>query len=274
MSKSRKLDKFYTKPEVVNDLFGYEGKWSEEVFEFIEFERYSNILEPSAGSGNFSNFLTRFGNVLAFDICPEDENVLEKDFLKDKIEIEENTIVIGNPPFGKQCSMAVKFFNRAASYQNISTIAFILPRSFKKKSLQDKLDLNFILKLNIDLEPNSFVFENNEVDVPCVFQIWQRTETRRTKSEKKELDNNMVFLKYEDCDENTVAIRRVGVYAGKAYLFKEQSKQSHYFVKHEEPSMMEKLLCYLNEIVWLHNDTTGPRSISKQQFIEKLNEFH
>lgn len=37
------------------------------------------FLEPSAGSGNFLNYLTHY---TALDIKPEDDRIIEQDFLK------------------------------------------------------------------------------------------------------------------------------------------------------------------------------------------------
>ena len=99
MSNSRKLDKFYTKHDIVKELFDEEGKWYEEVSEIIDFRKYDVILDPSAGTSNFSEFLTRFGNVIAIDISPQDnQHILQKYFLSEKLELDSKTITVGNPP--------------------------------------------------------------------------------------------------------------------------------------------------------------------------------
>ena len=141
-------------------------------------------------------------------------------------------------------------------------IAFILPRSFNKISLQDKLDRRFDLRLSIVL------------DVSYVFQIWERNNVLRIRPCKKILKDDMKFVKYEDCVMNTIAIRKNGVRAGKAQMFNNQSKNSHYFINHQDVSVTGELLSYLNDILWEHNDRLGIPSISKQQFIEVLNDFN
>ena len=55
---------------------------------------------------------------------------------------------LGNPPFGKNCSLAIKFFNKAAEFADL--IAFIIPRTFKRISIQNKLNLNFSFILFLD----------------------------------------------------------------------------------------------------------------------------
>ena len=51
--------------------------------------------------------------------------------------------VIGNPPFGRQSSLAIKFIRHSAKFCN--TISFILPKSFKKDSMRNKVPLDFHL---------------------------------------------------------------------------------------------------------------------------------
>jgi len=259
MSTAKKFDKYYTKPEVVETCISY-----------LSFDKYDTILEPSAGSGNFSNILKHYGNLIAIDIDPENETILKADFLQDFITLEGNTLVAGNPPFGRQCSLAIKFFNKSASYPNVSTIAFILPKSFKKESMKNKLDRNFSLHFSMDLEHNSFTFKDKDYDVPSVFQIWIRTEEPRQKNKQIILNKEMTFIKFEETQNSSISLRRVGINAGKSFWFLNQSKQSHYFLNAKDP---ENVLDYLNNIEWEHNDTTGPRSISKQQFIEVLNRY-
>jgi hypothetical protein len=73
------------------------------------------------------------------------------------------------------------------------------------------------------------------------------------------------------------ALRRVGVYAGKIidmfdHPVSEISEQSHYFIKLDEP--IEKFIeKYEKAINFEHNNTVGPKSISKQEFIKVLNQI-
>jgi hypothetical protein len=68
------------------------------------------FLEPSAGCGNFLNYLN---NYIALDIKPEDDRIIKQDFLKWTTE-QDDLITIGNPPFGSRSKMAINFFNHAA----------------------------------------------------------------------------------------------------------------------------------------------------------------
>jgi hypothetical protein len=45
--------------------------------------------------------------------------------------------IIGNPPFGRQSSTAIKFIKKSCLFCN--SLSFILPKSFKKDSLKNKV---------------------------------------------------------------------------------------------------------------------------------------
>jgi hypothetical protein len=87
-----------------------------------------------------------------------------------KFKPKENKkyLIIGNPPFGKSSSIAIKFFNKAALFSEC--IAFILPRTFKRISIQNRLDLNFSLIYTKDLpvKPCCFI---PKMEAKCCFQI-------------------------------------------------------------------------------------------------------
>ena len=92
------------------------------------------IIEPSAGSGVWTSPLHMY-NLIAFDIQPEGEGIHQMNFLDvDLWAFQSNLHFIGNPPFGRQSSMARKFIKHITSCERTKTIAFILPKSFKKDS--------------------------------------------------------------------------------------------------------------------------------------------
>ena len=73
-------------------------------------------------------------------------------------------------------SLAVKFFNHASKWANV--IAFIVPRTFRRISLQNKLNAKFHLAFDEDIpmEPCSF---EPPMMAKCCFQIWEKSETNR-----------------------------------------------------------------------------------------------
>jgi hypothetical protein len=174
--------------------------------------------------------------------------------------------VIGNPPFGRQSSMAINFIKKSAEF--CDSISFILPKSFKKESLKAHFPLSFHLIIETELPENSFLVEGKEHDVPCVFQIWQKKSEERIKKEKLKPINFKFVNKSEPHD---ISFRRVGVYAGKIDTeTTDKSVQSHYFIKFTK-KINKEVFNALNNITFDTNNTVGPKSISKQELMEKYN---
>ena len=113
----------------------------------------------------------KFDKNLFFDIDPQKKYIQKKDYLEFNID-KNNDIkyhVMGNPPFGRQSSLAKKFIKKSCSF--CDSISFILPRSFKKESYQKVFPLNFHLIFQEDIELNAFQVNKKEYNVPCVFLI-------------------------------------------------------------------------------------------------------
>lgn len=162
------LDKFYTQREVVRNCFDF-------LKDNIEINENEIFLEPSAGAGAFLEFLPHY---VALDIAPEGEFIEKQDFLK--YESNRNDfITIGNPPFGKRSSLAIDFFNKAATMSNV--IAFILPVSFMKWNVQKNLSNNFSLLNLMYLAPESFTDNGKPYSVRTVFQIWVKKGSKYDK---------------------------------------------------------------------------------------------
>lgn len=241
------LDKYYTNENVAKYLISK-----------LDLSKYSTIIEPSAGIGSFSN---QIDGCVAMDINPETDNIIQQDFFEyNYSNLSGDVLTIGNPPFGNNCNLAIKFIRYACNYSK--TIAFILPKTFKKNSMYDKIPLNFVLDYVEDLSVNSFFYKEEIFNVPCSFFIYEKTDALR-KREIKLKPENFRFTKKDDAN---IAVRRVGVYAGKGYVDLEKSPQSHYFIYASNPEMFVNKL---NDVIWEHNNTVGPRSISKNELIIK-----
>jgi predicted RNA methylase len=169
---SKTLDQFYTNETIAENCY-------KEILKLINLENYK-LIEPSAGTGSF---LKQFhNNYIALDLEPKLENIIQQDFFDFELTELNNPsndkiITIGNPPFGKNSSLAIKFFNKSAKYSDY--ICMILPKTFKKDSVVNKLDLNFHLIKETILPKNSFVFNEETYDVKCVFQIWKKKDIKR-----------------------------------------------------------------------------------------------
>lgn len=266
--KRKTIDKFYTSPIIVNECIKL-------IKEKINIQKIDLCIEPSAGNGSFINGIkSLFNHYKFYDLEPENNNIIKQDYLEydyNLINKEENSKIhiIGNPPFGRQSSMAIKFIKKSSEY--CDSISFILPKSFKKDSLKQHFPVNFHLIYEYDLPKNSFLVEEKEYDVPCVFQIWIKKNIERILP-KKLIPNKYNFVK--KTDKHDISFRRVGVNAG--YISKEtedKSIQSHYFIKFET-ELTDVLFNKLKNIIYeSKNNTCGPKSISKQELIEKFNNF-
>lgn len=153
------LDKFYTQSHVAKQCFEF-------LHSQLNISENAIYLEPSAGAGSFINLLSHY---VALDIAPEDERIKKQDYLKYETD-KENFITIGNPPFGNRSKLAIDFFNKAATMSDV--IAFIVPVSFMKWSIQKNLSSNFALYNYMYLEPESFSFNGEPYSIRTIFQIW------------------------------------------------------------------------------------------------------
>lgn len=268
-------DKFYTKPEV--------AKKCVEEWKKLNVGKENNlVIEPSAGSGSFTNLIHEWSSI-SYDIAPAHVQVREQDFLK--LDLNQCFQIpchyIGNPPFGRQSSLAKKFIKKICQADNTKTFSFILPKSFKKESMQRCIPLNFHLASQIDIEIDAFTVEGEDYNVPCVFQVWEKKDTAREVSPKLE-PKGFKFVK--DKKDATMALRRVGVYAGKMIDMMQDtvnwaslSDQSHYYITFDESKSYKERTKfkeeYYEKISWNHDNTVGPKSIGKQEFIRELNKL-
>lgn len=162
------LDKFYTIPHIAEMCIATIGH-------IFEWDSWDMVYEPSAGNGSF---YTRLPvppiKKIGIDIAPEHNDILKQDFLTyvPPMNTSQRVLVVGNPPFGKISSLAIKFFNHSATFA--STIAFILPRTFRRISVQNKLDMRFRLVHDEDIPTTPCSFDPPML-VKCCFQIWSKT---------------------------------------------------------------------------------------------------
>ena len=264
--KRRPVDKYYTSENIVKICIKL-------IKENIKIDENDLCIEPSAGNGSFINAIKSiFKNYKFYDLEPENSEITKQDYL----DFNYNTFInsdfnqkhlIGNPPFGRQSSLAIKFIKKSAEY--CDTISFILPKSFKKDSLKKHFPLYFHLQYEYDLPTNSFTVNNKSYDVPCVFQIWIKKDTNRSIPIKLE-PNKYTFVKKDI--PHDISFRRVGVYAGEVDRNTEKkSSQSHYFIKFDNP-LTDELFAKLSKINYQEkNNTVGPKSISKQELIKEFN---
>lgn len=259
------IDKYYTKEEVVSLCLN--------MFQTnVQVNPNDLIIEPSAGGGSFIEGIKALTEHFEFyDLEPAHEEIVKQDYLlynySNVMELFNQIHVIGNPPFGRQSSLAIKFIKKSCEF--CDSISFILPKSFKKDSLKKSFPLQFHLECEIDLPDKSFLVDGVEHDVPCIFQIWKKKTYNRELSKKVDPFH---FRFVEKTDNPDISFRRVGVNAGTIDTnINEKSSQSHYFIQFTNGKSTSLNIKKLSTISYEFNNTVGPKSISKQELIIKFN---
>jgi predicted RNA methylase len=134
------------------------------------------VLEPAGGTGAFVEAAKAFGakKVLSVDIEPKHSDVSRANYLEAPMKFKD-AITISNPPFGRNNSLSIPFFNRAADHSEY--IAFIVPRSWRKWSVINRLDRRFHLVHDEDLsidyvdDSHTLISHKNNLNLPTKI-IW------------------------------------------------------------------------------------------------------
>jgi len=152
-------EQYYTPARLADKLV-------DQLFATVADAKSARFLEPAGGTGSFIEALKRHGSVsiTAFDTHPKHQLVQRADFLSQELP-ETDFITVTNPPFGRNNQLAVPFFNHAAKYSR--HIAFLVPRSWRKWSVINRLDPHFHLI--------------SDTDVEVIIRIRERRRSRRQK---------------------------------------------------------------------------------------------
>lgn len=256
-------DQYYTRAEVAASCV-------RQILQKVEGAHEYQWIEPAAGNGAFLRHVPEGVDKIGIDIDPKAEGILQGDFLKwAPGATKKRRILFGNPPFGSQSSIAKKFIEHGASFCDI--IAFILPRSFEKPSMNRAFPMNFHCVLIEHLSRNSFEVNEKPYDVPCIFMIWVRKAILRQKPALI-LPAGFRYVKSDEAWH--LAFRRVGGLAGRCYSKDGTfySPQSHYFLAFEDrfQNHLKNIQAKINAHEFPSN-TVGPRSLSKHEVNEVIN---
>ena len=231
LTRQEGLDKFYTIPSVAKECLqklGARYSW----------DSWDLVLEPSAGNGSFFLQIPSLKK-LGIDLAPEHSQLQKQDFFTFIPSSSGPILVVGNPPFGRVCSLAVKFFNHAASFASV--IAFIVPRTFRRRSVQNKLNRFFHLIDDTELPLDPCVF-SPPMMAKCCFQIWEKRASQRPIIELPLTHPHWTFLPYGPLDKNgqptppknaDFAIRAYGGKCGEVWILELEtlSPKSWHWIK-------------------------------------------
>lgn len=246
-SPAVRLDQYYTRPGVAARCYRI-------VSRFYDTAAFL-LVEPSAGTGVFARLL--LPESLAYDLEPKHPLVQRGDFLEITVPHGRRVMVIGNPPFGRGSRMALRFFNHAASFAEV--IAMIVPRTFRKASIENRLDSAFHLVFEETVTRDAFTFNGKVHDVPTMFQVWERREEARPLRSVEITHPDFTFVEPGFSD---FAIRRIGVWAGRIHRDRNASASSHYFIRGDAEAVMRKL-----DLAGAAADTAGVPSLAKSEIV-------
>ncbi len=163
-------EQFYTPPEIADQVMRNVKKRIGDLSGRI-------LLEPAGGTGAFIDAAKAHGlkKVISFDIEPHHQKITLGDFLDQEIN-QKGLLTVTNPPFGRNNSLSIPFFNKAAQVSDL--IVFVVPRSWRKWSVQNRLDQSFHLVRDDDLTINYVDVNGHDAHAKnrlrtCV-QYWER----------------------------------------------------------------------------------------------------
>ena len=247
--REKERGQFYTKPSLAKRHYRRFLKH----FDVAHFQ----MVEPCAGEGAFLVLLPVGG--FGCDIEPKCKGIYTADFLTLEIKSNRSIACIGNPPFGRNGAMAVRFFNHAATFSEV--IAFIVPRTFRKTRIINSLNEYFHLLHEEPVPDGAFIFKGKPHSVPTVFQIWVRRDTRRTRLPEITTHPDFKFTSREDAD---FKMWRVGKSAGRVHDDKSANDQTNYFIKGDVRQAMTDLESAFAAVA---QDTAGQHSLAKSEIV-------
>ena len=169
-------------------------------------------------------------------------------------------IIVGNPPYGKNSNLAVRFLN--LSGQLSDRVCYVLPRTFRKHSIQNRVCAN--LHLIHDQTVPDCVFPGTII---TCYQIWQRTTALRPHHPIVSSNADLTFVDPASAD---VCVGRVGEGpCGRVFLdrFDQRSVNSHYFIKVSNPQVITVLQSLTHLFRAAGEQTVGLPSLSKNELI-------
>lgn len=263
-STNVKLDKFYTKPNLVIECLNH-----------LDLNKFNYIVEPSAGEGAFLNPLKKLvgDNVIGYDLSPEADGIIKQDYLKLDEEYKPNTLVVGNPPFGIRCKLA-KDFVRHSIKLKAQTIAFILPDVFNKPTYYSLIkNTNYKLIKIVKLPDAGFTIDGDSYHVPCSLFIWELNSDKKCIAWKPNTYTTLdfEFVKPKDLNTKSHIVMKQAVSKKMIINVKEPKSGLHYI----NPLTLSKsdLIKRLNKINWTGFSATngGVKALGQEEVIKQYN---
>jgi hypothetical protein len=194
-------------------------------------------------------------------------NIRVADFMAETSRFD---VIIGNPPYGKGASLAIRFLNKALEL--CEDVRFVLPRSFRKPAIMNRVNLDFSCVYDETLPYETFVPATS--NTKTCYQIWKRQQREKIKLEATHPD--WVDLKWEQRDEASLMIRVAGTRAGAMFTAEEMKKYKcgaghNHFIK-ASPEVVQKLLTLQDELIELGKEANNQACVGRYQIVALYNQ--
>lgn len=200
------------------------------------------FIEPAGGTGNFieAALSVGFREIISFDIEPHHDLITAGSYL-DQVLTINGAVTVSNPPFGRNNALSIPFFNHAA--RNSDLIVFIVPRSWRKWTVQNKLDRRFHLVKDDDLDINYVdasgeLLSKKNVLRTCV-QYWKKSDSQLRQIFKVQDKGIIERCKVEEADASFTLF---GYGCGTVKTeFPRKPNTTQMFIKLKHPKALEAL---------------------------------
>ena len=152
------LDKVYTNKRGLKMI-------KQALEENVNYKDFNQIIDPCAGSGEFKTILPVTHQ---YDIEPDSDNIIKKDFFKLQLNKNVERLIICSPPFGNDLEKGKRFLLRASQFS--TTIGSIVSKNVEHESLIP----NFKLIFKEQFKGKCFIKDGKDIDLNHYFCIWTK----------------------------------------------------------------------------------------------------
>lgn len=185
---------------------------------------HTTTHEPCAGNGSLLAGLP--GSVVKGDLHDYGIGATIENFLE--APPKNTDLIFTNPPFGRAGSLALKFLQKASKESD--RLAFILPASFRKVSMLDRVPKDFALVADFLLPDQNYVLPDGTTrKVLTTFQLWERSPSKRPSLAK--IAPYHTYTKRVPPGEAEFAFRTQGSSAGRVLTGLDYNPASTAFLK-------------------------------------------
>ena len=226
-------DKYYTPIDLAKYCIN-------KTYEIIGCNNITDVIEPSAGNGSFSNQI----KCIAYDLLPESKDIIQQDYLTLNETYKKGRLIIGNPPYGRCLNLAQKFYKKSVNLGDY--IAFILPISQLNNS-------NSMYEFDLIHSEDLGEKEYSGIKLHCCFNIYKRPQKGLNKPKIKKLKDITIYRQdskgYLEKDFDIRMCYWGNASAGK--ILKEHEHYSaEYKIKIHNLELKDKIIEVLNKVDW------------------------